>query len=280
LFFRAAHHASAFGKEKRIENSTIDLPSAPDIFLKIIAQCSIDFLSNDAKIKCEMCVPKKPDMRKLRILVFDDEEPILSLFKDFFSSRDYEVLAYRAPAVCPIYDHRSHSCPALSPCVDVLITDYRMPGMNGLQLLQEQIRMGCAMPIQNKAMMSGHCDDALRSEITGMGYVFFQKPLRFSAIKQWLSECRERTDLSRPLPTPRKEARRPIPRERARMFGRNESLVEGAAINVSESGLCLELKSPLAREQRVFIDSGPVCPCRPQRSAGSGNGKTARTWRA
>jgi hypothetical protein len=43
---------------KRIEKSTIDLPSAPDIFLKIIAQCSIDFLTKDAKIKCETCVPE------------------------------------------------------------------------------------------------------------------------------------------------------------------------------------------------------------------------------
>lgn len=139
-------------------------------------------------------------MRRLRILIFDDEETILSLFKDFFSAKDHEVLAYREPVVCPICDHRSHTCPALSPCADVLITDYKMPGMNGLQLLREQVRMGCALPIKNKALMSGHCDDALRSEIEAMGYVFFQKPLRFPEIKQWLNECRERTDLSRPLP--------------------------------------------------------------------------------
>lgn len=202
-------------------------------------------------------------MRKLRIMIFDDEELILALFKDFFPSTDYEVLTFREPVVCPLFDHRSDSCPALSPCADAVLTDFRMPGMNGLELLEKQVRMGCALPIQNKAVMSGHCDDELQNEIRGRGYVFFQKPVRFSQIRQWVCECSERTDLSAPLPALRKEARRPIPRERARMFGHNESLVEGATINVSESGLCLELKSPLAQEQQVFIDSGPVCPCRP-----------------
>ena len=202
-------------------------------------------------------------MRRMRIMIFDDEELILALFKDFFPPTDYEVLTFSDPVVCPLHDHRSDSCPALSPCADVVMTDYRMPGMNGLELLEKQVRMGCALPIQNKAMMSGHCDDALQNEIRGKGYVFFQKPVRFSQIRQWLLECKERTDLSVPLPALRKEARRPIPRERARMFGHNESLVEGAAINVSASGLCLELKSPIAQEQQVFIDSGPVCPFRP-----------------
>ncbi len=202
-------------------------------------------------------------MRKLRMLVFDDEEPILSLFREFFSGKDCEVLAYGEPVVCPTYDHCSHSCPALSPCVDVLITDYKMPGMNGLQLLREQVKMGCALPLKNKALISGHGDDALRKEIEGMGYIFFQKPLRFSEIRQWLNTCRERTDLSSPLPALRKEVRRPLSRAMARMVGHNEELLEGAALNVSESGLCLELKSPLIREQRVCVDSGPVRPCRP-----------------
>jgi len=111
--------------------------------------------------------------------------------------------------------------------------------------------------------MSGYYDVTLHNEVGGRGYVFFQKPVRFSRIRQWLRECVERSDLSRPLPSLRKEARRPVPRERARMFGHNVELLEGAAINVSESGLCLELKTPLTQEQQVFVDSGPVRPCRP-----------------
>lgn len=202
-------------------------------------------------------------MRRLRMMIFDDEGPILSLFHDFFSARDHEVLTYLEPVVCPIYDHRSDSCPALSPCADVVMTDYKMPGISGLQLLEEQVRMGCALPIKNKALMSGHCDEALQAEIEGMGYVFFQKPLSFRAIRQWLNECRKRADLSRPLPALRRERRRPISRERARMVGHDEEPLEGIAINMSESGLCLELKSPLTREKKVCVDSGPVSPCRP-----------------
>ena len=135
-------------------------------------------------------------MKKMRIMIFDDEELILALFKDFFSPTDYEVLTFREPVVCPIYDHRSGSCPALFPCADAVITDFRMPGMNGFELLEKQVRMGCALSIQSKAMMSGHCDETPQNDIRGKGYVFFQKPLRLSAIRQWMNECRERTDLS------------------------------------------------------------------------------------
>jgi DNA-binding NtrC family response regulator len=201
-------------------------------------------------------------MRRLRIMIFDDEESILSLFSDFFPPSGYEVLTFREPVVCPVYDHRPDSCPALSPCADAVITDYRMPGMNGLELLEKQVRMGCAVPVRNKAVMSGHCGETLQNEIGGRGYLFFQKPVRFSTIRQWLRECGERSDLSRPLPVLRKEARLPTPRERARMVFHNKECLEGAAINVSQSGLCLELKSPLAREQQVCVDSGPVLRCR------------------
>ncbi len=201
-------------------------------------------------------------MRRLRIIVFDDEEPILSLFREFFPASDYDVLTCREPVVCPFYDHRSDSCPALSPCADVVITDFKMPGMDGVRLLREQVRMGCALSIKNKAIISGHFNEAVREEIRAMGYVFFQKPLRFSAIRQWLRECRDRTDLSTPLHIPRKEARQAARRERARMIGRNDELLEGIALNMSDSGLCLELKAPLWGEHTVCVDSHIPRPCR------------------
>jgi DNA-binding NtrC family response regulator len=201
-------------------------------------------------------------MRKLRIMFFDDEELILSLFKDFLTMLDYEVLTFREPIVCPVYDHRSDSCPALSPCADVVITDYHMPGINGLQLLEKQVKMGCALLMQNKAMISGDCDEALQREAEGKGYVFFHKPVRLAEIKQWLQECKERSDLSRPLHALRKEARRPISGTLASMVDENRELLEGAAINMSESGLCLEMKSPLAPEQQVFVDADTIQLCR------------------
>jgi DNA-binding NtrC family response regulator len=201
-------------------------------------------------------------MRKLRIMIFDDEKFILTLFKDFLTLQDYEVLTFSEPIVCPMFNHHTDSCSALSPCADVVITDFRMPGMNGLQLLEKQVRMGCALPIQNKALMSGHCAEALQGEIAGKGYVFFQKPVRLEHIKQWLRECEERSDLSAPLPPLRKEARRPISGTLTSMVGENRALLEGAAINVSESGLCLEMKSPLAPEQQVFVDADTIQLCR------------------
>ena len=107
----------------------------------------------------------------------------------------------------------------------------------------------------------GYGSEALQRETAGKGYVFFQKPIRLEQMRQWLRECCERSDLSMPLPALRKEVRRPLSRPIARMVSHDRTLLEGIAINMSESGLCLELKSPLAPEQEVFVDADTIQLC-------------------
>jgi DNA-binding response OmpR family regulator len=76
-------------------------------------------------------------MRKRRAVVIDDEEIIVNLFKEFFSTRGYAVLPYTRPIVCPIRDETMKSCNTDYPCADIIITNFKMPRANGLELLQE-----------------------------------------------------------------------------------------------------------------------------------------------
>src|SRR5574337_82158 len=116
-------------------------------------------------------------MRKRRAIVYDDDPSVLSFLKDFFSSIDYEVLTYQKPVVCPLSREDEGRCDKRYPCADVIITDYQMPRMSGLELLQEQARRGCKVPAKNKAIMTGLSDDGIQKEAEKAGVAFFQKPV-------------------------------------------------------------------------------------------------------
>jgi DNA-binding NtrC family response regulator len=202
-------------------------------------------------------------MRKRRAVVIDDEESIVNMLKNYLATRNYEVLSYTRPVVCPIPDKKGNLCSTNYPCADVIITNFRMPGMNGLELLQEQSTHGCRLTRENKAVMSGHIDEENYKEIRRLGYAFFQKPIDLSLFSAWLGECEKRMDLSEPLGSRRKEARHATYYEVRCLVDRTNELMNGMTINISDGGLCLKLAVPLMIRQTIHIDTiHPVIACR------------------
>jgi DNA-binding NtrC family response regulator len=194
-------------------------------------------------------------MRKRRAVVIDDEELIVELFKDFFSTRGYEVLSYTSPVVCPIRDEQGNLCNTDHPCADVIITDFEMSGMNGLELVEEQSRHGCKLMRENKAVMSGGLDAESYRKIKERGYAFFQKPIDYSEFSAWLDECEKRVVLSRPLGSRRKETRHETRHEVRCLVDRTGKILDGITVNMSDSGLCLKLATPLMTSQTIHIST-------------------------
>ncbi len=202
-------------------------------------------------------------MRKRRAVVIDDEEIIVNVFKDFFSTRNYAVLSYTMPVVCPLRDEKGNLCNTDYPCADVIITDFEMPHMNGLELLQEQSKHGCKLQRENKAVMSGHLDEESHRKIKQLRYAFFQKPIDFSKFSAWLDECEKRVDLSQPLGSRRKETRYAIYSEVRGLVDRTDETVEGITVDISDSGLCLKLAIPLMTGQIIHISTAQaIMACR------------------
>jgi len=192
-------------------------------------------------------------MRKRRTVVIEDEEFIIDLFKDFFSTRGYEVLAYTTAVVCPFPDENENRCNMDHPCADVIITDFSMSGMNGYEQLLEQSRRGCKLSRENKAVLSGYLSDEIRREITQLGYAFFQKPIDWLEIGKWLEECEKRIDLSQPLASRRKEKRHITHYDVHCLVNGTGEIVDGITEDISESGLCLKLRIPLAANETIHI---------------------------
>lgn len=194
-------------------------------------------------------------MRKRRAVVIDDEEIIADLLKDIFTTRKYEVISYTKPIVCPLRNEKEGLCKTRYPCADVIITDFKMPLMNGLELLQEQSRHGCKLKRENKAVMSGFLDKESYRKIKQLGYEFIQKPIDCSKLSAWLDECEKRVDLSQPLGTRRKETRHAIRYEVRCLVDRTDETVNGMTLDISDSGLCLELAIPLVSGQTIHIST-------------------------
>ncbi len=197
--------------------------------------------------------PREKSMRKLRMIVLDDDEKILQLFRDYFAGMDYEIITSTKPLVCPIRDVCKDICPEDHTCADVFITDYKMPGLDGIQILREQMRMGCAVDPRNKAVMSGMDDEQLKLEAGELGCALFEKPFMFSDMKAWIDERAREIDLSRPLAILRREERTPAGREPARVARDTNTWLDAFVLNFSTSGLCLEMHSPLEKEGRVHV---------------------------
>lgn len=138
-------------------------------------------------------------MRKARVIIFDDDLFILDILERNFLKRGYEVLTYNDPTTCPIYLDHNATCENKYPCADILITDYLMPRMNGVEFLKYQSQRGCKLDIKNKLIISGVILDENVSEFKELGCHFVRKPFKFSELTEWLAECEKQMDLSLPL---------------------------------------------------------------------------------
>ena len=193
-------------------------------------------------------------MRKRRAVLCDDEPIIIDILKMFFEDREYEVLAFQESVACPVY-YEPHDCKQMYPCADIVLMDYRMPRMNGLTMLRDQAHRGCKLTPQNKALMTGFLEESKLREVERLGIAFFQKPIDFDALSTWVRGCEKRMDLSIPLAVRRREPRSDCGKEVTYQAPTYYAPASGIAVNMSSSGMCLQLNAPLAREQKIRLHS-------------------------
>jgi len=68
-----------------------------------------------------------------------------------------------------------------------LIVDLRMPGMNGLDLLEALQRRGSALPA---ILISGHADEGTLRRLTGLQAVgLLEKPFSLAQLREMLARC-------------------------------------------------------------------------------------------
>jgi DNA-binding response OmpR family regulator len=135
-------------------------------------------------------------MRK-RAVIFDDEPLFRRALWIFFDQRNYEVLTFPEPGVCPLHVHQQCPCPEGTLCSDLVISDVNMFGKNGIDYIEELMKKGCRQ--QHLALMSGGFSDVDRERAAKLGCALFDKPLDMDALMAWVESVEKAISPERKL---------------------------------------------------------------------------------
>jgi len=114
--------------------------------------------------------------RDLEVVVVDDEERITDLLTT------YIPLAAKGIQVHPFNDSLVAKDFVAHHIVDVLITDYKMPRLNGLQLIES------APPQVKKVMLSGYVSDISEEKLQKLNAVYIEKPVPLRALAKVITD--------------------------------------------------------------------------------------------
>ena len=125
----------------------------------------------------------------VRILCIDDEQNVLRSLTRLFLDDPYEILTAASGAEGLLILDQSGTVP-------VVISDYRMPGMNGVEFLSEVRKR---WPETVRIVLSGYADTgAIVSAINeGQIYRFVSKPWNEDELRVTVANALERYDLGR-----------------------------------------------------------------------------------
>jgi len=192
-------------------------------------------------------------MRKKKALIFAKNPLTLDHLEKILLLRGYDVLAFRNPIVCPIYNTRPETCKNLRPCADVLITDSDIPNIDGVNLLLKQYERGCQMDIRNKAVIADHVPLIDKRLIDYVGFKHLKKPFDLTEISKWLDECEQRIDLDKMVGVMRRHDRRLADIRIVYEVQSSEKTYEGIVTNISNGGLCLTTDTPITTKDHILV---------------------------
>jgi two-component system C4-dicarboxylate transport response regulator DctD len=156
------------------------------------------------------------DQEKPAVAVIDDDEATRSSVGQMLRLRRYRAHVFSSAEAALAW-------PEL-PEVDCIVTDVKMPGMDGEELLAELLRRGFAPPV---VMITGHGDVAMAVRCLKAGaYDFVEKPFDADVLLASLARAVERSALRREAERLRRRLEQLSPDEDGRfgMVGRSRAM--------------------------------------------------------
>ena len=123
----------------------------------------------------------------VRIMIIEDDEEMRSLLKDFFEEEGFET------------DSVSNGVDALrmfsKDHFDLVITDIRMPGLTGLDILPRIRRLKPETPVI--VMTAYGSDDVRRRAFERGATTYLEKPIQLSKLRSVIREMVSRKELEK-----------------------------------------------------------------------------------
>lgn len=117
-------------------------------------------------------------MNRKKLLIIDDEKEVCIFLQDFFEEKDFEVSAAHSGL------QAIQQIPLLKP--DLILLDVRMPGMDGLQVLEEikQLKINSKIIMMTGAKEPETIEKAMR---LGAHY-YLTKPFSLQLLSQQIDQ--------------------------------------------------------------------------------------------
>jgi DNA-binding NtrC family response regulator len=123
---------------------------------------------------------------RLRVLFAEDDEDLRRALSDALQSHGYEVVAVRDGHAVLEHLGASLVLERRDAPMDILVTDLRMPGVTGMQLLEGLRARGWTLPI---VVMSAFADDEVRQRALATGATaFLSKPVDVGELQRIIHE--------------------------------------------------------------------------------------------
>lgn len=180
---------------------------------------------------------------KISILCVDDEENVLkSLKRIFMDEEDYTIFT----AIC---GQDGLDILEETPDIQIIVADYRMPGMNGVEFLQKVYEK---WPDTIRIVLSGYAETASIVDAINKGHIykFIPKPWNDDELRVTISNAIERYLLYEK----NKRLTKELGEKNAELQGFNESL----EALVRERTADLEFKNQALQRSHKILDSLPV----------------------
>jgi DNA-binding NtrC family response regulator len=119
-------------------------------------------------------------VERIRVLFVDDEEHILTSLRRTFGREGYELFFTSDPvSAAPL---------VIDQGIDIVVSDYRMPDMTGVELLSKLRRVA---PRTVRILMTGEADReaTIRAINDGSVFRFVEKPFQVSLMREVVREA-------------------------------------------------------------------------------------------
>jgi DNA-binding NtrC family response regulator len=133
------------------------------------------------------------------ILLVDDEFPILGVLREISSTLGYTVVPRPdAESALSVIREGIH--------IDLVITDYPMPGMNGVEFLMVLRQVLPSVPV---IMLTEYCSVEIYLKLLGLGiFEHLNKPVRMKELYRVVKSALERSETGTALLTSQNSATR------------------------------------------------------------------------
>lgn len=120
------------------------------------------------------------------LLIIENEDSVRDDLGLYTEKLGYKPILISDPLVCRAVKSSGPQCSTKKPCADILLIDKDCPAIDGLTLIELQVKNGCTVNSQRKALMVSTLTDKEYKKASILGCHVISKPVTFKTLKNWL----------------------------------------------------------------------------------------------